>query len=81
MLDDGMVHLLATDAHGVKHRAPLLAEGVRAAEKWVGAEEAQRLVLDRPMAVLENRRAQGRRPRPRAPPRRPQAAAQGVWRS
>ena len=55
LLDDGMVHLLATDAHGVKHRAPLLAEGMQAAEKWVGAEEAKRLVFDRPQAILDNR--------------------------
>ncbi len=54
MLDDGLVHLLATDAHGIHHRAPLLAEGSKAAEKWVGAEEAQRLVVDRPKAILEH---------------------------
>jgi len=56
MLDDGLVHLLATDAHGVRHRAPLLAEGREAAAKRVGAEEAQRLVVDRPQAILDNRR-------------------------
>jgi protein-tyrosine phosphatase len=55
MLDDGLVHLLATDAHGIKHRAPLLAEGMHAAEKWVGAEEARRLVFDRPQAILDDR--------------------------
>ena len=56
MLDEGLVHLLATDAHGVRHRAPLLAEGREAAAKRVGAEEAQRLVVDRPQAILDNRR-------------------------
>ena len=56
MLDDGLVHLLATDAHSVRHRAPLLAEGREAAAKRVGAEEAQRLVVDRPQAILDNRR-------------------------
>jgi protein-tyrosine phosphatase len=55
MLDEGLVHVLATDAHGVKHRSPLLAEGCRAAEKWVGAEEAERMVRERPQAVIENR--------------------------
>ena len=29
MLDDGLVHVLATDAHDTGHRAPLLAEGRR----------------------------------------------------
>lgn len=54
MLDDGLVHILATDAHDARRRAPLLAEGRRAAERWVGAEEAGRLVLERPQAVLDN---------------------------
>ena len=54
MLDDGLVHLLATDAHSTRHRAPLLGEGRDAAEKWVGAEEARRLVVDRPQAILDN---------------------------
>lgn len=55
MLDDGLVHILATDAHSTHSRAPLLAEGCSAAEKWVGAEEAQRLVHERPQAILDNR--------------------------
>jgi protein-tyrosine phosphatase len=55
MLDDGLVHILATDAHSARHRAPLLAEGRRAAERWVGKEEAQRLVVERPQAILDNR--------------------------
>lgn len=54
MLDDGLVHILATDSHGVDRRPPLLAEGVVAAAKWVGLEEAQRMVTERPLAVLEN---------------------------
>jgi protein-tyrosine phosphatase len=54
MLDEGLVHILATDAHGVKDRAPLLAEGRRAAERWVGAGEARNLVIDRPRDILRN---------------------------
>ncbi len=55
MLDEGLVHILATDAHSTRHRAPLLAEGQRAAEKYVGKDEARRLVFDRPQAILDNR--------------------------
>lgn len=51
MLDDGIVHLLATDAHNLKNRPPLLAEGEHAAVKYAGAEEARRLVWDRPQAI------------------------------
>jgi protein-tyrosine phosphatase len=54
-LDDGLVHILATDAHDPNRRPPLLAEGREAAEPWVGAEEAERLVSGRTRAILENR--------------------------
>lgn len=54
MLDDGFVHILATDAHDPRRRKPLLAEGHRAAESRVGAEEALRLVVARPQAILDN---------------------------
>lgn len=54
MLADGIVHVLATDAHNLKSRPPLLAEAEQAAVKFVGKEEAERLVLDRPRAVWEN---------------------------
>lgn len=52
MLDEGLVHLLATDAHGVERRPPLLSEGAAVAEKWVGAGEVHYLVEGRPRAVL-----------------------------
>jgi protein-tyrosine phosphatase len=55
MLDDGLVHILATDAHDTQRRKPLLAEGRRAAAKRVGDAEAQRLVVERPQAILDNR--------------------------
>jgi len=54
LLDEGLVHILATDAHGVANRPPLLAEGRRAAERWVGSEESFRLVAARPRGILEN---------------------------
>ncbi|RTL82480.1 MAG: capsular biosynthesis protein [Hyphomicrobiales bacterium] len=54
MLDEGLVHILASDAHGVRRRRPDLAAGRAAAEKWVGAEEAEQLVYLRPYAILEN---------------------------
>lgn len=73
MLDEGLAHILATDAHGVKSRPPLLAEGRRAAERWVGAEEAGRLVESRPRSILENLEP-ARMPAPAGPGRvRPRA--------
>jgi protein-tyrosine phosphatase len=55
MLDDGMVHILATDSHDPQHRPPLLAEGRDAASHFVGEDEADRLVTERPQAILDDR--------------------------
>jgi protein-tyrosine phosphatase len=54
MLDDGMVHILATDSHDPHHRPPVLSEGRDVAAKWLGEAEAARLVTERPQAVLDN---------------------------
>lgn len=54
-LGDGIVHILATDAHEPIRRPPVLSEGRASAETWVGAAEAQRLVQDRPAAIFMDR--------------------------
>lgn len=54
MLDEGLVHLLATDAHDVKRRPPNLAEGYEAAAARVGRDEALHLVYTRPLVVVRN---------------------------
>jgi protein-tyrosine phosphatase len=54
MLDEGCVHLLATDAHDVSGRPPNLRHGHELASKRVGDEEAERLVGTRPRGVLLN---------------------------
>lgn len=54
LLAEGLVHVLATDTHGVDFQAPLLSEARSAAEKIVGVTEAGLLVSGRPLAVLEN---------------------------
>ena len=64
MLADGVVHILATDAHGTDRRAPLLAEGREVARKWVGSEEADRLVTGRPRAVIDDLEPAGLLPPP-----------------
>lgn len=57
MLDEGLVHILATDAHHCERRVPLLAEGREAAATRVGADEAMHLVQTRPECILYNRPA------------------------
>lgn len=54
MLDEGLVHILATDAHDTLRRVPNLSRGRDAAALRVGELEARHLVLTRPRGVLEN---------------------------
>jgi protein-tyrosine phosphatase len=54
MLDEGCVHILATDAHDTKRRPPDLSRGRDLAAMRVGAVEAEHLVLTRPRGVIAN---------------------------
>jgi protein-tyrosine phosphatase len=54
MLDEGFVHILASDAHNMNRRPQLLREGREAAAGRVGEEEADRLVLTRPSGIVRN---------------------------
>jgi len=63
MLDEGCVHILATDAHDTHRRPPDLSRGRDAAAARVGIEEAEHLVLTRPLGVIENE-APANLPRP-----------------
>ena len=54
MLDEGCVHILATDAHDVNRRPPNLSQGRELAAKRVGNTEAEHLVVTRPRGVLLN---------------------------
>lgn len=65
MLDEGLVHILATDAHNMDRRPPNLMEGCVCAEKRVGAVEARAMTLIRPQGILANQ-LPSRLPAPRA---------------
>jgi len=52
LLDHGLVHFLASDAHDVKHRPPVLTEGWSLVEERLGAGTAERLLISNPQAVL-----------------------------
>ena len=54
MLDEGYVHLIASDAHDAERRPPNLAAGRELVAKRVGAEEAQCMVLTRPAGILKD---------------------------
>jgi protein-tyrosine phosphatase len=54
MLAEGLVHVIATDAHDAQIRRPDLLEGRQAAERFVGTEEAGHMTVTRPSCVLRN---------------------------
>ena len=54
LLDDGVVHIIATDAHNLRNRAPALAEGRQAAAARLGEAEATHMVETRPRAILDD---------------------------
>ena len=53
-LDEGAVHILASDAHHPRRRPPLMAEARAAAARRLGAAEADNLVQTRPRGILDN---------------------------
>ena len=55
LLDEGHVHILATDAHDVRRRPPDLSRGRDVAAQRVGEAEAMHLVSTRPRGILSNR--------------------------
>lgn len=53
-LGEGLTHILATDAHSSGRRVPRLAEARSIAQRLLGQEEADKLVLGRPQAIVDN---------------------------
>ena len=58
LLKSRLIHIIASDAHSVNGRPPILSPAVREAEKIVGKEEAQRMVTEYPQAILEGKKPQ-----------------------
>jgi protein-tyrosine phosphatase len=54
MLDEGLCHLLATDAHNIEQRPPRMADARELAAQRVGDDEAINLVLKRPQGILDD---------------------------
>lgn len=52
------VHVLATDAHGLQSRPPILSEARLEAERIVGKTEASALVSDNPHSIVTGRALQ-----------------------
>ncbi len=55
MLEKGLVHVIATDAHSIETRPPVLSSARDVAALILGEEEARRLVEANPRSILEGR--------------------------
>lgn len=54
MVDEGLVHIIATDSHHIDKRPPYLAEGRDAAARRCGEQEAFNMVDTRPRGILSD---------------------------
>lgn len=52
MLEKDWITILATDAHNLKYRPPVLSEGYNAAKELAGEEVANALVYDNPATII-----------------------------
>lgn len=55
LIDERRVDIIASDCHGIRSRRPLLSPAREALQKRVGSDEAERMILTRPAAILANR--------------------------
>ena len=55
LLKEDMVTILASDAHNIEYRPPILSEGRDAAAALIGEPAAQRLVLDNPWQIAQSK--------------------------
>jgi protein-tyrosine phosphatase len=54
MIDEGLVHILATDAHNLRNRSPSMAKSRDMVAERLGEAEADNMVLTRPQGILDN---------------------------
>lgn len=55
LLKEDLVTILASDAHNIEYRPPVLSEGRDAAAVIIGEAAAQRLVLDNPWQIAQSK--------------------------
>ncbi len=74
LFDRNLVHILASDTHNpAGPRSPVLGPGIEAAARLVGADAANRMVVDTPKAILEGKTVE-------VGPSRPRSSSGGWWR-
>jgi len=53
LLAEGLVTILASDAHNLQHRPPMLSEGLRHAARLIGDSNAEALVRQNPWTIAQ----------------------------
>ena len=54
LLKRGLVHFIASDAHGLHRRPPAIAQGMCQVVKLVGQAKTQQLIEGWPMMIIDN---------------------------
>jgi protein-tyrosine phosphatase len=55
LLKKRLIHIIASDAHGINGRRPSLTLAIKEAESIIGREVAQKMVTEYPRAILEGK--------------------------
>ena len=56
LLANRLIHFIASDAHSIHGRPPILSQAVKIAERIINREEAWKMVKEYPRAILEGRK-------------------------
>jgi protein-tyrosine phosphatase len=75
MIDEGLVHILATDAHNLRNRSPSMAKSRDMVAERLGEQEALNMVLVRPRGILDNLEPNALPPPVRGTPPEPERKA------
>jgi protein-tyrosine phosphatase len=70
LLDRGLVHVIATDAHDPQYRPPILSAAYDAVHKRLGEEAADLLFTDNPRSIVDGRLLPGGKLALAGPPRK-----------
>lgn len=54
LLQEGVVTILASDAHNLEHRPPILSEGLECAAQLIGESQAEQLVRGTPWQIAQS---------------------------
>lgn len=63
-LGDGMVHIVASDAHGTGRRSPVMSDAIPLMRRLAGDDEVRQMLVHRPQAILDDSEPEDVKPPP-----------------